>query len=328
MPVPISLIIDDSCPLVHVYACHRRDVHHQPLVTPDGRPIELWIPNDFLVRFCDVAARWGMAGKFSIVAMPGGLGDVVRGIEGRDPAETREWLEIARTRLGPRWDFCCEGLTHNLAVDLEHGGYFPESENAWSQHQDRATLTPYLVRQLELLRDAGIDATGVTSPWVFGIQVEDEYIAAMVEAQRQVYGRTFSWYFLHMPHDKLDSRPHVAYADGAATLIHIPGVVNDFWWPTIDSPRTDNAWVEEIADKLLTADGRGGMVREVLDAGGMPVVLTHWQSLFSNGLETGLQVLDLFGQRVRENLADEVEWLNFSEIARQTAAEAGVAPSA
>ena len=102
MPTPISLIIDDSCPLVHVYACHRRDVHHRELVTPDGRPIQLWIPNEFLVRFCDIVERWGMAGKFSVVAMPGGLGDVVNGIEGRDPAETREWLEIAKTRLGPR----------------------------------------------------------------------------------------------------------------------------------------------------------------------------------------------------------------------------------
>src|SRR5437879_967172 len=105
MSTPISLIIDDSCPLVHVYACHRRDVHGRALFTADGRPIPLWIPNDFLRRFCDIVERHGMAGKFSIVPAPGGLGDVVQGISGHDPALTRQWLDTARTRLSPRWDF-------------------------------------------------------------------------------------------------------------------------------------------------------------------------------------------------------------------------------
>lgn len=48
-------------------------------------------------------------------------------------------------------------------------------------------------------------------------------------------------------------------------------------------------------------------------------ILTHWQSLFSNGLESGLAVLDELGRRVQEHLSDEVEWLSFSEIARLTA---------
>src|SRR5687768_16467690 len=97
--IPISLVVDDSCPLVHVFRCHWVDVHGQPPRTRDGRELVEWIPNDFLDRFCDVAGRWGMAGKFSIVPAPGGLGDVVRGIEGFDPALTREWLDTAKARL-------------------------------------------------------------------------------------------------------------------------------------------------------------------------------------------------------------------------------------
>jgi hypothetical protein len=328
MRTPISLIVDDSCPLVHVFAHHWRDVHQKPLVTPDGREMPLWIPNDFLRRFCDVAERWGMAGKFSIVPAPAGLGDVVQGIEGHDPAVTREWLDIARERLSARWDFCSEGITHNLAVDLETGGYFPESENAWSQHQDRTTLTPYLIRQLELLRDAGIDATGVTSPWVFGLQVEPEYMAAIVAAQKAVYGRDFSWYFLHMVWDRPAARPWIAFADGASALVSVPTTVEDVWWKTIDSPRTDQAWIRELTDVLLTEDGKGGQVRRVLDAGGWPVVLTHWQSLFSNGLESGLAVLDEFGRRIRETLAGEVEWRTFCEMALRTREDGWTTPSA
>jgi hypothetical protein len=283
----------------------------------------LWIPNEFLTRFCDVVERHGMAGKFSIVPAPGGRGDVVAGIEGHDPALTREWLDIARARLGPRWSFCSEGITHNLAVDLVNGGYLPESENAWSQRQDRTTLTPYLVRQLELLRDAGIDASGVTSPWVFGVEVEPEYCAAIVAAQREVYGRRFSWYFLHTVTDPSDARPWTAHREGDTVLVSVPASTNDVWWVTIDSPRTDRAFIEEIADQVLGRDGCSGRVGEVLEGGGWPVLLTHWQSLFSNGLETGLAALDEVGERISATLAGEVEWLSCLELAQRAVAETG-----
>jgi len=322
MKTPISLIIDDSCPLVHVFAHHWRDVHGKPLVTSDGRPMPLWIPNEFLGRFCDVVERHGMAGKFSIVPAPAGLGDVVRGIKGHPPALTRAWLDMAQARLAARWDFCSEGITHNLAVDLATGEFFPEGENEWSQRQDRSTLTPYLVRQLELLRDAGVDATGVTSPWVFGIQVEPEYVASLVAAQKAVYGRDFSWYFLHMLWAHPESRPWIACRDGETVLVSVPANVPDIWWDTIDSPRTDVEFIEALADRLLTADGQGGAIRAVLDAGGWPVVLTHWQSLFSNGLESGLALLDELGRRVSAVLGEEVEWRSFSELAQRAVAEA------
>ena len=102
------------------------------------------------------------------------------------------------------------------------------------------------------------------------------------------------------------------------TLVAIPSTVDDFWWRTIDSPRTDEEFIDSIADLIITKDGRGGKIREVLDAGGWPILLTHWQSLFSAGLETGLAVLDEVGKRVNESLAEEVEWQTCSEIARLT----------
>jgi hypothetical protein len=319
MATPIALLIDDSCPLVHVYRCHWMDVHHKPPLTDDGRPMLETIPNAFLERFCDVVEERGMAGKFSIVPAPGGQGDVVRGIEGHDPALTREWLETAKRRLGARFDFCSEGITHNLAVNLTDGGYFDQGESDWSQTQTRETLTPYLIRQLELLRDAGFDCTGVTSPWVFGIRVEPEYIAAIAAAQRAVYGRDFSWYFLHMIYDRPDLRPWLALESDEHTLVSIPANVDDYWWETINSPRTDEAFLSGIADQFLTADGRAGRVREVLDAGGWPILLTHWQSLFSNSTESGLAVLDEVGRRIADTLDDEVEWVTCMELARRTA---------
>ncbi len=316
--VPITLLVDDSCPLIHVFRFHWEEVHKRPPYTDDGRLLLDIIPNEFLDRFCNVVETRGIAGKFSIVPAPAGRGDIVSGIEDYHPDVTREWLETAKRRLSDRFDFCPEGITHNLAVNLDTGEYFDEGESEWSQKQDRTILTPYLTKSLEYLKAVGIDATGVTSPWVFGIDVEDEYIASIVAAQKAVYGRNFSWYFLHMLHDKPESKPWLAFQEGDTTLVAIPSTVDDFWWRTIDSPRTDQEFIDSIADLIITQDGRGGKMREVLDAGGWPILLTHWQSLFSAGLETGLAVLDEVGKRVNESLAEEVEWQTCSEIARLT----------
>ena len=317
MPTPITLLVDDSCPIVHVYRCHWEDVHHKPPFTKDGRPLLDTIPNAFLDRFCDVVEEHGIAGKFSIVPAPGGQGDVVNGIAGHDPALTRQWLDTAQRRLSARFDFCPEGITHNLTVNLAEGGYIDQGESDWSQTQTRETLTPYLIRQLELLREAGVDCTGVTSPWVFGIKSEPEYVVAITTAMQAVYGRTFSWYFLHMIYDRPELRPWTALATDKQTLISIPANVTDFWWKTIDSPRTDAEFIHGIADQVLTADGRGGRLREVLDAGGWPAIVTHWQSLFSNGTEAGLAALDEVGRRVARLLGDEVEWVTCLEMARR-----------
>ena len=322
--VPITLLVDDSCPLVHVYRYHWEDVHHRPPQTGYGQPLVDVIPNDFLDRFCDVVTRHNMAGKFSIVPAPAGLGDIVHGIQGHDPQLTRQWLNTAKTRLGGRFDFTPEGITHNLTVDLETGQMLDQGESNWSQTQKRATLTPYLTRSLQLLKDAGIDANGNTSCWVFGQQVEAEYIAALVAAQKAVNQRDFSWYFLHIWHRYPDTRPYVAYARDNTVLVAINSCVDDFFWETIDDPRTDRAYIESVTDKLLTADGKAGGIRDVLDAGGWPVLMTHWQSFFSNGLETGLAVLDELGRRITTSLADEVEWTSCMELARRTAQGCGI----
>jgi hypothetical protein len=322
--IPISLLVDDSCPLIHVYRYHWEDVHKRPPATSDGRRLLDVVPNAFLNRFCDVVERHGMAGKFSIVPAPAGKGDIVRGIEGFDPALTRGWLDTARRRLSDRFDFSPEGLTHNLAVDLSTGASIDQGEADWSQTQNRGVLTPYLVRQLELLKEAGIDATGMTSCWVFGQRVEAEYIASTVAAQQAVFQRDFSWYYLHIWHRYPDARPYIAYARDDTALVAINSTVDDFFWDTIDNPRTDGAYVESIADRMLTADGRHGAIRAVLDAGGWPILMTHWQSFFSNGLETGLAVLDVLGERVAAALASEVAWTRCSDMARRTVAECGL----
>ena len=57
------------------------------------------------------------------------------------------------------------------------------------------------------------------------------------------------------------------------------------------------------------------MIR-VLETNGYPILITHWQSLMSNGLGTGIRVLDEIARRINIHYSDRVEWMNFEEIMR------------
>jgi hypothetical protein len=92
----------------------------------------------------------------------------------------------------------------------------------------------------------------------------------------------------------------------------------DHFWETIDSPRTDKEYIQSIAEKYITADGKGGSIINVLEAGGWPVFVTHWQSLYSNGLETGLKALDEVGKRISSHLKDKVKWISCMELTKLT----------
>jgi hypothetical protein len=321
---PITLLVDDSCPLIHVYRFHKEDVHKMGPNTEDGRRLMDLVPNSFLEHFCEVVERHGIKGKLSIVPSPAGCGDIVKGIvppisrrsgiQVRSEEEwaklTREWMDTAKARLSGNFDFSPEMITHNLTLDLGTGGYIDQGESDWSQTQTRETLTPYIEMALQILKGAGITCTGVTSPWVFGLKVEEEYIASIIEAMRRVYGSTFSWYFLHMLGDRADAKPWVAYANGAVALVSIPSTLNDYFWETIDNPRNDSEFTESLIEKIMSR------TKIVLESGGMPIWLSHWQSLWSNGLETGLRILEGAARRVGEEL--DVEWMSCMDIARAT----------
>ena len=83
---------------------------------------------------------------------------------------------------------------------------------------------------------------------------------------------------------------------------------------TVDTTRCDDEYVSSIADKLITADGKAGQIIRVLESEGYPILITHWQSLMSNGLYTGLRVMDEVGRRINAHLSDTVEWMRFEQI--------------
>ena len=307
--IPISLIIDDPAPVISVF-----HAHSETGTTMDGRPLLAHVPNEFLRGFCDVVTKYGMKGKFSVIPMPGNQGDIISGLNGVDDALLKEWLEMVQERLTPLFTIGPEMLSHHKAVDLANGQALELREDVWASDKDRTQLTPYIERALSLVRQAGFDAFGVTSPWMFGLEVEEEYAAAISQAVYNTSGRKEAWYFLRSLRNVPDAKPWVQCEEEGRTVVAIPGTMKDFIWQTIDTTETSRKYVEQVADELITADGRGGAILQVLETGGYPILLTHWQSLFSNGLGTGLRVLEEVGRRVKEHLSERVEWMTFEEI--------------
>ena len=307
--VPISLNIDDPAPIVSVYYDHIAS--H---TTSDGRPLAQTIPYAFLDRFCNIVERHGIRGKFSVVPQPGNRGDITKGLPGYDDALLNEWLETVRTRVAPRFSIGPEMLTHHMAVDLSTGEVLPLDEMEWAATQDRTGLTPYISYALTLLKQAGFDVCGVTSPWHFGIEVEEEYVAAISQAVREACGKEKAWYFLCSLRNKPNAKPWVALADGNRTVVSIPSTIHEHFWQTIDDPDDSEARLLAIANKFLTEDGAEGEILRVLDTGGWPILCCHWQSLFSNGTEAGLKILDIVAGRVNQHLSNRVQWMSFEEI--------------
>ena len=187
---PISFIIDDSAPAIATPYFNRENKF-----TADGRPLIPYYPNEAIFELADIVENYGIKGKFSIVPMACNQGDIINGFRGIDKAQSDEWLECARERIYPAFSICPEILSHCKAVDLNTGEALPEREDEWSAHQDRTTLTPYIKRAFELVKAAGFDSHGVTSPWHFGEPVEKEYNAALSEALFSVYGHKTAFYF-------------------------------------------------------------------------------------------------------------------------------------
>jgi hypothetical protein len=198
-----------------------------------------------------------------------------------------------------------------------------ETELDWSRKQDVRTLTPYITKALQLLKDAGVDATGVTSPWTFGDQVEAEYQQAIMAAQQAVWGRRLSWFFLHAYADRPGTRPYIARVEDSGVLVSIVANIDDHFWASLHNSRDDDAYAAQIADHYLTDDGHDGEILRVLDAGGWPTIVTHWQCLYGNGSKVGLRALDLLGERINRLLSDRVHWTSCLAAAERTVAELG-----
>jgi hypothetical protein len=194
-------------------------------------------------------------------------------------------------------------------------------EDDWAVGKTAEELTPYISKAVSMLREAGLPVSGVTSTWYFGIKNETEYVKAISESFRQVCGRNECWYFCRGRRGEPNALPWVALSEGDRRVVSIPATTSDHIWQTMDTTETSDEYISKIADLMITADGSNGEVIDVLESGGWPVLIAHWQSLFSNGLGTGLRVLGEVGRRIEKNLTGRVEWMSFEQIMKKVLEE-------
>ena len=85
-------------------------------------------------------------------------------------------------------------------------------------------------------------------------------------------------------------------------------------WDTVHTTKQDEDYIDSITNLYITEDGKQGRIIEVLNNESLPMILTHWQSLASNGLYTGLKILEKVARRVKDNLSDKVEWTKTEDL--------------
>jgi len=322
LKTPIALIIDDPAPYVnHLYYLRKFLNPNYPEYYEEFKTI----PNEFLEDFIKLVEEQPVKGKFSVIPNPAGQGYIDSGIEGYSREGVNWWIEKVREKVAPIFDITPEMLTHTNAIDLKTGKLLPMHEQAWASSQTVETLTDYIAKALETLKNVGFKTNGVTSPGAFGIDVESRYVKAVLNAVKRVYGFKLAWYFLKVDQNSQVVYPRLAYLDkyeGEAVVSIVSGN-DDVIWETM-TPESRRAWCKttltKYADYYITGDGKRGRLVELINSGSYVVFHTHWNSLWSNGAEHGLDVMKEVLRRLNSLLGGKIMWMKLSEIASYYAA--------
>ena len=314
-PICIALLVDDGAPVNPMF-------FHDP---PYDHP--LLMPNSLLRDFSDLCDEHNVKGKFSVLPMPFCLGGIDGKLNHVPPQHLAEFLKILRGRIALRFDITPEILTHLAAYRPVEGGFAHVYEDEWVARATVGEMTDYIALGLEILQHVGLPATGVTSPWNTGIGNEQDYARAIGNAQWRVHRRAVTWYFLHMLGDRPPQGPAVRHRDPdtGQAVVSIPANTGDPFWdtqrPAANTRRAARSAARSGVDALLSANGRSGRIPDVIAHRCPVTILTHWQSLFSDGSYAGLRGLAMLLKRLRQVYGGDVRWTRCSELAAQAARE-------
>jgi hypothetical protein len=310
--IPFSLIIDDGSPVDPLF-------YEIP-----GYETPFLVPRAFTQRVADTMDKHDLRGKLTIIPMPSCLGHLDQSLK-RVPAEhLKDFLEVVRERIQPRFDITPEFLTHLRAYDLKKEQYQHIFEDVWITGAPPEEIVKYFVLAFTILKNVGLNAPGITSPWVSGIDVEKKYAKALADAQWQVFNRKFTWYFLYGADWGEPRHCTVEYHDAERdqSVVSVPANFADLFWSMEKPPAERVQFIKDNIDKVLSADGRTGRIRQLLDSGYPVILLTHWQSLYTQGTGLGVDGLSALAERIQKVFGNTIEWVSITEMARRTAVPA------
>ena len=304
---PISMIIGDGGPVDAMYYMH------------PGYETPLVVPLDFCNRVADTMERFGLRGKLTILPMPSCLGRIDQSLKLVSKDHLEGFLKVVRERIAPRFDTTPEYLTHLNAYNRRSGNYQHIYEDEWISRAPIEEVVEYFTLAFSIHKNVGLDSTGITSPWVAGVDVEGKYAQALSEAQWQVFGRKLTWYFLHGSDWGPPLRCSVTYESPGRdrVVVSVPANFPDVFW-SMDLPRDQRQqFIGDNIDRMVSADGRTGRVRQLMESGYPVILLTHWQSLYTQGTELGLEGLNTLMERIQKVFGNGLEWVSCSERARR-----------
>ena len=304
---PISLIIDDGSPVDPLF-------YELP-----GYETPFLVPAEFTQKVAEAFERFDIRGKFTVIPMPSCLGRIDQSLK-RVPADhLAGWLKLVRERIAPRFDITPEFLTHLRAYDLKTGGYQHIYEDVWISKAPPEEIVEYFTLAFTILKNVALPATGITSPWVSGIDVEGKYARALADAQWKVFKRKLTWYFLHGTGWGSPRKCSIEYEDRqrGQVVVSVPANTDDIFW-SMELPTRDErvAFIKQGIDRVVSPDGRTGRIRELIESGHPVVLVTHWQSLYTQGTGLGLDGLAALAERIQKVFGSTLEWVPCSEIAR------------
>ncbi len=306
--IPFSLIIDDGSPVDPLF-------YEIP-----GYETPLLVPHEFTARVADTMEHFDLHGKMTLIPMPSCLGRIDQSLK-RVPREHLEgFLKIVRERIAPRFDITPEFLTHLNAFNLKTGGFQHIYEDVWISGAPLEEVVDYFVLAFTILKNVGINSTGITSPWNSGLDVEKKYAQALGEAQSKVWGRDLAWYFLWSVGWGQPRPLSIEYQDAGRhqAVVSVPANAPDIFWsmehPTLPERKQ---FIKEGIDRLVSEDGRRGRIRELVEGGFPVILLTHWQSLYTQGTGLGLESLQTLMERIQKVFGNTLEWVSCSERARR-----------
>ncbi|MFN7999009.1 MAG: hypothetical protein U0Q18_35635 [Bryobacteraceae bacterium] len=306
--IPFSLIVDDGSPVDPLF-------YEIP-----GYETPFLVPAEFTGRVADTFEKFDLRGKLTIIPMPSCLGRIDKSLKRVPQEHLDSFLKIVRERIAPRFDITPEFLTHLRAYDMKKGDYQHIFEDAWITKAPPEEIVEYFVLAFQILKNVGLNATGITSPWVSGIDVEKKYAQALGDAQWKVFQRKVTWYFLYSIGWDAPRKLSVEWEspERGQKVVSVPANFADLFWSMEHKTRADRErFIGENIDKVLSADGKTGRIRQLVDTGYPVILLTHWQSLYTQGTGLGLEGLATLAGRIQKVFGNNVEWVTCSERAQR-----------
>jgi hypothetical protein len=335
--VPLSLIVDDSTPLVNLNYFFLRDRIRHTGAHQRWEDVPVVIPESFTREWAEWCLSAGVKGKYSVVPCPAGIGRIDHGLPLFDQQQLDSWLAMCRETIVPHFDITPEMLTHTFILDLET--LRPLGSRAWEQYEWRSFsedeaqhVGAYIELACRILANVGLPPEGVTSPGGFGGQSLPLYVRLVGEAVRRVTGNPTPYVFQRVSANTEDggeasgegkrsgARPNgrpvdtpVWYADPASGT-----AVGEAIACVGDHTGSWTGYGEVDPDKYVTKDLRGGRLPQVIDAGDPCILVSHWQGFYGmhDGDRAGFGALKTVVDRLRQRdpYGERTVWRKTSEI--------------